>query len=116
MTERDIEEKAEEGTLVRINAKISVRMRTPTDDQVMVVTKQAAIARRRSDRSFDAVGIFFRVFEAVLVDPDDIETLDQGLIDGGVTVEEMTKGFFSLVRGEEDSATSTPAKRTRRRS
>ncbi len=114
MTERD--SKAEdEGILVKINAKISVRMRTPNDNQVMVVTKEAAIARRKADRSLSAVAMFFRVFEAVLVDPEDVDLLDQALIDGDVTVEEMTKAFFSLTRGDED-ASPAPARRTRRRS
>ena len=114
MTERD----ASEGTLVRINDKISVRMRTPTDDQVMVVSKEAGIARRRAERSMDAVTMFFRVFEKTLVNPEDVEILNDALVDGDVTVDEMTKGFFSLVRGDEDDATPAPApvRRTRRRS
>lgn len=107
-----------EGTLVKVNDAISVYMKTPTEDQVTVVAKEAAIAQRRDERAISTVRIFFRVFEALLVNPDDRELFDEGLIDGTVTVTEMTKAFFSLAREEEDDDTPAapkPRVRTRRK-
>lgn len=101
-----------EARLVRIGP-IEVMARPATEGQVSVITKAAAAARRtKADGAVaNALDIAFRVVETLLVDPADVDRIDNGLIDGSIKVSDLA-GVLGL-EDEDDKPKPTKA-RTRR--
>lgn len=78
--------------LVQVTPTVSVRAKTATESQVAVVVKAAAAGQRdMALNGINAIDITFRVITALLVDSEDIKILDDGLIDGTVTVKDLMK-------------------------
>lgn len=99
--------------LVHITDSLSVWATDATQDQTAVVMKAARLAERNPGRSVEAVGLFFQVVEKLLLDPDeDVPAIDEAIINGEVTVEQLAKMFFTEDGADAEPA---PAKRVRRR-
>lgn len=105
---------------------LKITMRAATEDQFMVLLKHARLAEKAIDQA-NALGteqanqqakqlalrtneIFFRIVEKLIVQPEDVERLDDALADGTVTVKQITAAMKSE---EQDGSPASPA-RTRR--
>jgi len=91
---------------------LKVKMRRATEDQLMVLLKHARLAEKAGTKeaALRATEVFFRIIEQLVVDPDDIERIDDGLADKTVTVKQITGAME--IKGTDGPATA--AARTRR--
>lgn len=97
---------------VQVTETISVQAKEPTESQVAVVVKAAAAGQRNlALNGISAIDIAFRVITVLLVNKEDVDILDEGLIDGTVTVSDLMK---ILGIGEEPDAKQAVKTRTRR--
>jgi hypothetical protein len=77
---------------VQITDTLTIRAKSPTEEQIAVVVKAAAAGQRNTAlNGISAIDITFRVISALLVDKEDIDIIDQGLIDGTVTIKDLMK-------------------------
>lgn len=89
-----------------------VMAKSPTEEQTLVITKSAAAARRNPAAAFTAVDVVFRVVQALLVDPKDVDLIDTGLIEGTIKVGDLV-GILGMDISTNDEPKPKPA-RTRR--
>lgn len=91
---------------------LTIKMRKATEDQFMIILKHARLAEKTQTK--EAVlrmnEIFFQVIEDLIIDPMDLERLDDGLTKRTVTVRQISAAMQSEGR---DGSTTPPA-RTRR--
>lgn len=92
---------------------ISVMALPATEGQRTVIAKGAAAFRRDSSNVFSALDIVFRVVQALLVNPEDVDRIDSGLIDGSIAPSDLA-GVLGLGEDDDDSPKPTKAIRTRR--
>jgi len=98
--------------LRQVTDTISVWAYMPTEEQMAVVYKSAAAAKRNIRLGgLTALDIVFRVIEKLLVDPADVEILDSALVDGTVRISDLSKIFGT---GEESDDKPAAKVRTRR--
>jgi hypothetical protein len=88
------------------------KMRPMNASQWAVLTKVTMEAERANTGAANtrAVSVFFGVIERLLVDPADLIRLEDALVDGSVTVEDLSKA----IEGERNGTTKPAVTRTRR--
>lgn len=93
---------------------IEVMAKEPTEGQATVLAKAMAAARRGKDdaSALGAIDMVFRVSQALLVDPEDANRIDDGLIDGTIVPSDLS-ALLGL-EADDDKPKPAPAKRTRR--
>ncbi len=86
----------------------------PTEGQATVLAKAMAAARRGKDdaSALGAIDMVFRVSQALLVNPEDSDLIDEGLINGTIVPSDLS-GLLGL-EDDDDKPKRAPAKRTRR--
>jgi hypothetical protein len=99
--------------LVRLNDKISVHSKRPTEEQIVVLSKTAsAVERDPEGRAISGMGLIFRIFERML-SIESIELVDEALIDGTLKVADL-QNLILAGQSEETNDKPVPAKRVRR--
>lgn len=93
---------------------LHVKMRKVTEDQFMILIKHARLAEKTgaAAAAIRANEVFFRILEDVVVDPLDIERLDDGLASRTVTVKQIADAMRTSNPDANDD--SPPPARTRR--
>lgn len=91
--------------------KLKIMMRRPSDAQIALIGRLAVAAQREPEKYFTRlVDAFFRVVEGLLINPEeDIPRIEDAIIEGGLTIEAITKGLGTK---DQDAA---PAARVRTR-
>lgn len=88
-----------------------IRLRPINPSQWTILTKVTRAAQRSGgEANARAVEVFFGIFERLLVDEEDMQRLEDGLVDGTVTVEALA----GAIKGEQDGSAKPTATRTRR--
>lgn len=98
--------------VIELNPSLSVRAIFPTEEQTLVITKSVRAAQRLGgEASLTAVDVLFRVISTLLVDQEDADKIDTGLIDGSIRASDLMK----IMADPEDDTDAKPAARARRR-
>ena len=99
---------AEEHTI----GPLKIQMKRATEDQLAILAKVAMAAQKDPQgQGLRAIEVFFRLIENLIVDPKDVERLEDALTDGDVTVPQIA----AQIQGKETpDADSAPRPRTRR--
>lgn len=97
---------------IKLTDELTVVMKAPTEDQVIIVTKAVKAAQRDKATSPTAIDIVFRVITKLLVDPEDADRIDTALIDGDLKVRDLAT---KALRYEDEDAKPAPTNRRARR-
>jgi hypothetical protein len=98
---------------VKLNNKITVQSKRPTEEQIIVLSKTASAVKRDPDgRAIGGMDLIFRIFERMLT-PESAEVVDVALIEGTLKVSEL-QGLMLAGQDEENDDKPVPAKRVRR--
>lgn len=110
------EEKAPETFEITLGNGMKVMVYAATEDQVAVGYKVAREAQKQQsgERAMRAVEVVFRIAEKLLVDHEDAERIEDGMIDGTLHIADVMKLFLGGV--DEDAQQAAPPSRVRRAS
>jgi hypothetical protein len=98
---------------VKLNDKITVQSKRPTEEQVVVLSKTAsAVQRDPEGRAINGMGLIFRIFERMLT-PESADLIDEALVDGTLKVSDL-QNLILAGQDEETDDKPLPAKRVRR--
>jgi len=98
---------------VKLNEKITVQSKRPTEEQVIVLSKTASAVKRDPEgRAIDGMSLIFRIFERMLT-PESADLVDSALIDGDLKVSEL-QNLILAGADEVIDDKPVPAKRVRR--
>lgn len=101
----------DEADLISVGS-LQFRMTRPTDDQLAVLAKVARAAERDPSSSLRAIEVFFKIIEKCLINQADGERLEDALIDGTISIRQITESIST--KGDDASSAQTTARRTRR--
>jgi hypothetical protein len=103
----------EDGQFTATVGGLSFEMRPMNESQWAVLTKVSTIADRvnTSQANTRAIEVFFNILERLLINPTvDLVRLEDGLVDGSITVEALAKA----IEGKKNGTAKPAPARTRR--
>ena len=92
-----------------------VEMRRPTDEQVAVTYSITRSAEKDPTKWASAMEVFFRFVSKLLVNPEDVDRINDALMDGDITFKDLSEGIQAMMGGLSDAPATGPVKRVRAR-
>lgn len=86
-----------------------VKFLAPTDGQIAVISKDSKAAERDPEKVVTLMWTYFRIIELLLLDPDDGRRIEDALLDGSLSLADLTSAVYGA-----PNVAAAPA-RTRRR-